>query len=161
MIVDDPPPPFPVLNIQVMHEFQLNPTEHLQNWQEGKVIGSVRHIKYKHICLHTHMHRDTGLNKHFAAPSDHRSAAALLFALSLVQLHSLIIHTLIGRDVDKAFKQLNPCCINMNNMHIVYVLILSLCWRACICCLLHFNRAALSFPEMSLEGGEIDRFDCW
>lgn len=107
------------------------------------------------------MHRDTGLNKHLAASSDHRSAAALQFALSLAQLHSLIIHPLIGRDVDKAFKQLNPCCINMNNMHIVYVLIRSLCCNACIYCLLHFNQAALSFPEMSIEGGETDRFDCW
>lgn len=63
----------------------------------------------------------------------HGSVVTVWLHLSLAQLHSLIIHTLIGRDVDKAFKRLNPrCCINMSNMHIVYVLILSLRWCTCI-----------------------------
>lgn len=47
---------------------------------------------------------------------------AVCLALSLAQLHSLIIHLLIGHGVDKAFKLLNPCYNNMSNMHMVYVL---------------------------------------
>lgn len=86
---------------------------------------------------------------------------AVWLASSLAQLHSLITHPLIGQDVNKAFKQLNPGCINMRIMHIVYVLILSLRWSTCICCLLHSNPAARGFHEMSMERGEIDRFDCW
>lgn len=42
---------------------------------------------------------------------------AVRLASSLAQLHSLITHPLIGQDVDKAFKQLNPCCINMQYAH--------------------------------------------
>lgn len=38
-------------------------------------------------------------------------------AFSLAQLHSLITYPLIGRDVDKAFKQLNPRCINEQYAH--------------------------------------------
>ena len=106
------------------------------------------------------MHHATGLNKHLAAPSDHRSILAVWLALSLAQLHSLITHTLIGQNVDKAFKQLNPRCINMRSMRIVYVLILSLRWSACIRCLLRSNLAAWGFREMSIERGETDRFDC-
>lgn len=73
--------------------------------------------------------------------------------LSLAQLHSLITQPLIGQDVDKAFKQLNPPCINISNMHIVYVLILSLKWSACISCLLHFNSAVCVLVKMPIVRG--------
>lgn len=84
------------------------------------------------LHTHTNTHPDTGLNKHLPALSDHSSIVAVCLALSLAQLHSLITHPLIGQDVDKAFKPLNPCCINMSNMHIVNVLILSLRWSTCM-----------------------------
>ncbi len=106
------------------------------------------------------MHHDSGLSKHLAAPSDGRSIVAVWLALSLAQLHSLITPPLIGQDVDKTFKRLNPHG-NMSNMHMVYVLILSLRWSTCICCLLHSNLAAWGFRKMSIERRENDRFDCW
>lgn len=83
--------------------------------------------------MHRHTHHDAVLNKHLAAPSDHRSIMAVWFTLSLARLHGLIIRLLIVGDVDKAFKLLNPCCINMSRIHIVYVLILCQRWSTCIC----------------------------
>lgn len=91
-----------------------------------------RSWKITQLHTHTNTHPDTGLNKHLAALSDHSSIVAVWLALSLAQLHSLITHPLIGQDVDKAFKPLNPCCINMSNMHIVNVLILRLRWSTCM-----------------------------
>lgn len=64
------------------------------------------------------------LDKHLAAVPDRGSITVVWLALSLAQLHSLITHLLSGQDVDKTFKPLNPRCINMDNMHIVNVLIL-------------------------------------
>lgn len=55
---------------------------------------------------------------------DRGSIAAVWSALSLAQLHSLITHLSSVQDVDKTFKPLNPRRINMDNMHIVNVLIL-------------------------------------
>lgn len=82
--------------------------------------------------------------------------AVVWFALSLAQLHSLITRPLIGQAVDKAFKQLNPHCINISNMLIVYVLILRLEWSDRTCGLLHFNYAAHGLHEKSIERGETD-----
>lgn len=86
----------------------MNLKSNLKSALAGRVTRSYKRITY------THTRRATGSNKHLAAPSDRRSIVAVRVALSLAQLHSLIIHPLICRDVDKAFKQLNPCCINMS-----------------------------------------------
>lgn len=55
---------------------------------------------------------------------DRGSITVVRLALSLAQMHSLITHLSSGRDVDKTFKTLNPRCINVDNMHMVNVLIL-------------------------------------
>lgn len=92
---------------------------------------------------------------------DHGSITVVWLALSLAQLHSLITHLSSGQDVDKTFKPLNPRCINMDNMHIVNVLILGRGWVLGFDAPLHFNPAAWGLPRTSIEAGQIDPFECW
>lgn len=90
---------------------------------------------------------------------DRGSITVVRLALSLAQPHSLITHLSSSRDVDKTFKPLNPCCINMDNMHMVNVLILGRGAAFVFRCTRHFQPAAWGLRRASIEVGQIDQFE--
>lgn len=84
--------------------------------------------KEPHACTRARTLAKINTYRRQASVPDRRSITVVRLALSLAQLHSLITHLSSGWDVDKTFKPLNPRCINMDNMHMVNVSILS--WGA-------------------------------